>query len=404
MPIVGHVRAGARRYGALLALPGARGPVLASVAGSMPIGMYTFGLVLLVRDATGSFATAGRIAGAFGLANALGAVLQGRLMDRLGQRRVLRTAAAAHLLAVGALVLAATERAPAWVLTACALAGGASLPQVPAAMRSLWSALVEDEARRQTAYALVTIVFEVSVVTAPVVVAALSALASPAAAMLAAVGLATAGAVGFAATPASRRWRGAEHAVGWLGPLTAAGVRTLFAVLAGFGTAIGVLQVAVPAFAAGRGSAEAGGWFLAALSAGSLCGGLVYGSRTWPGAPAVRVAGLVLGVGAGCALVAVAEAPLPMALTMLAIGLLLAPTATACSALLDAVAPPGTVTEAFAVLVMGIVAGTAAGNALGGALVDAASYRTAALAAAAVAVLGAGVALAGRRTLSARAA
>jgi predicted MFS family arabinose efflux permease len=160
----------------------------------------------------------------------------------------------------------------------------------------------------------------------------------------------------------------------------------------------------VPAFAAGRGSAEAGGWFLAALSAGSLCGGLVYGSRTWPGAPAFRVAGLVLGVGAGCALVAVAEAPLPMALTMLAIGLLLAPTATACSALLDAVAPPGTVTEAFAVLVMGIVAGTAAGNALGGALVDAASYRTAALAAAAVAVLGAGVALAGRRTLSARAA
>src|SRR5829696_2348997 len=120
MPIVGHVRAGARHYGALLALPGARGPVLASVAGSMPIGMYTFGIVLLVRDATGSFATAGRIAGAFGLANALGAVLQGRLMDRLGQRRVLRTAAAAHLLAVGALVLAATERAPAWVLTACA--------------------------------------------------------------------------------------------------------------------------------------------------------------------------------------------------------------------------------------------------------------------------------------------
>jgi MFS family permease len=325
-------------------------------------------------------------------------------MDRLGQRRVLRTAAAVHLLAVGALVLAATERAPAWVLTACALVGGGSLPQVPAAMRSLWSALVEDEERRQTAYALVTIVFEVSVVTAPVVVAALSALASPAVAILAAVGLATAGALGFAATPASRRWRGAEHAVGWLGPLAAAGVRTLFAVLAGFGTAIGVLQVALPAFAAGRGAAETGGWFLAALSAGSLCGGLIYGSRTWPGAPAVRVAGLVLGVGAGCALVAAADAPLAMAGATLAIGLLLAPTTTACSALLDVVAPPGTVTEAFAVLVMGIVAGTAAGNALGGALVETASYRTAALAAAAVAAAGAAVALALRPTLSARAA
>src|SRR5919107_3820980 len=199
----------------------------------MPIGMYTFGIVLLVRDATGSFATAGRIAGAFGLANALGAVLQGRLMDRLGQRRVLRAAAVVHLLAVGAFVLAATERSPEWALAACALAGGGSLPQVPAAMRSLWSALVADEERRQTAYALVTIVFEVSVVTAPALVAALAALASPAVAILAAVALATAGALGFAATPASRGWRGAAHPVGWLGPLAAGGVRTLFTLPAG---------------------------------------------------------------------------------------------------------------------------------------------------------------------------
>jgi MFS family permease len=402
--LLGHVRAGARRYHALLSLPGARGPVLASVAGSMPIGMYTFGIVLLVRDATGSFGSAGRVAGAFGLANAIGAVAQGRLMDRVGQRRVLRAAAAVHLATFGALVLAATRDAPAVVLFGCALAGGGSLPQVPAAMRSLWSALVEDEERRQTAYALVTIVFEVSVVTAPVVVAGLAAVASPAVAMLAAVALATAGALGFAATPASRRWRGARHPVSWLGPLAAPGVRTLFAVLAGFGTAVGVLQVALPAYAAGRGSAEAAGFFLGAISLGSLFGGLVYGARTWPGAPALRVAGLVLAIAAGCALVAVADRPVAMAATMLATGFLFAPTATACSALLDVVAPPGTVTEAFAVLVMGIVAGTAVGNALGGAIVEASSYRSAALAAAAVAVLGAAVALTRRRTLSARAA
>jgi len=271
-------------------------------------------------------------------------------------------------------------------------------------MRSLWTVLVEDADLRQSAYALVTIVFEVSVVTAPVVVAGLAEVASPAVAMLAAVGLATAGALGFTATPASRRWRGALHPVSWAGPLGAAGVRTLFAVLAGFGTAIGVLQVALPAFAAERGSAEAGGLFLAGLSAGSLCGGVVYGARTWSGAPALRVAGLMLGVAAGCAVAAAAGGPLEMAATMLATGVLLAPTTTACSALLDVVAPPGTVTEAFAVLVMGIVVGTAAGNALGGALVDAASYRTAALGAAAVAAAGAAVAVVRRRSLSARAA
>ena len=131
-------------------------------------------------------------------------------------------------------------------------------------------------------------------------VAVLSALASPAAAMLAAVGLATVGALGFAATPASRRWRGAEHEVSLVGPLAAAGVRTLFLALAGFGTVIGALHVAVPAFAAERGSAEAGGFFLAALSAGSLCGGLV----SLVDAASYRTAALAAAAAAGGATVA----------------------------------------------------------------------------------------------------
>jgi predicted MFS family arabinose efflux permease len=50
-------------------------------------------------------------------------------------------------------------------------------------------------------------------------------------------------------------------------------------------------------------------------------------------------------------------------------------------------------------MVMGIVVGTAIGNALGGAIVDGASYETGALTAAAIAVLGAAVAVARRQTL-----
>ena len=65
---------------------------------------------------------------------------------------------------------------------------------------------------------------------------------------------------------------------------------------------------------------------------------------------------------------------------------MLAPTTVVCSSLLDTAAPAGTVTEAFAVTVMAIVVGTAIGNAVGGAIVDAATYRSAALAAAGIAV------------------
>ena len=400
MAVAAHLRAGARRYGALLSLPGARAPVIASAVGSMPIGMFGLGILLLARDATGSFAEAGRVVGAFGLANAVGAVAQGRLMDRLGQPRVLRVAALGHLAALVGLVVAAAEAAPTWALMLCATGGGACLPQAPAAMRSLWGALVEDEERRQTAYALVSIVFEVSVVTAPVLVALLVALASPTVAVLVAAGTCAAGALAFAATSGSRRWRGTAHAVGWLGPLAASGMRTVFGVLGAFGIAVGMVQVALPAFADERGDAATGGWLLAALSAGSLAGGLIYGARAWPGTPAVRLAALLLGLGAGFALLALAHAPLVLAALLVLAGLLLAPTTVIGSTLLDHVAPPGTTTEAFTVMVMGVVAGTAAGNAAGGAIVEGGSYEAAVLCAGAVAAAGAGGALAWRRTLA----
>src|SRR4051794_19249458 len=99
----------------------------------MPIGMFGLATLLLAYDVTGSFAQAGRVAGAFSLANAAGALVQGRLMDRAGQTTVLRVAAAGHLPALIGLVIAAHEHASAWVLSLFALAGGATFPQLPAA-------------------------------------------------------------------------------------------------------------------------------------------------------------------------------------------------------------------------------------------------------------------------------
>ena len=399
MSVLTHTREGARRYRSLLALPGARAPVILSAAGSMPIGMFGLGILLLAHDATGSFAVAGRVVGAFSFANALGAVAQGRLMDRLGQTRVLRAAALGHVPALSALVIAADAGAPTWLLSLCALCGGATFPQVPAAMRSVWGALVEDADQRETAYAMVSIVFEVAVVTAPALVAAIVAVSSPPVAVLAAAALGAGASVAFTTTSASRRWRGVPHDIGWLGPLGAPGMRTVFGVLAAFGTAVGIVQVAVPAFAAERGSAAAGGVLLAALSAGSVIGGLVYGARSWPGSAPRRLAVLLLGLCTAFALLSVAGTQVALAALLVLSGLLLAPTTVIGSTLLDTVAPSGTVTEAFTVMVMAIVIGTAVGNAVGGSIVESASYQTAVLFAGAVAAAGAALTLARRRTL-----
>ena len=166
-------------------------------------------------------------------------------------------------------------------------------------------------------------------------------------------------------------------------------MRTVFLVIGTFGIALGVIQVAVPAFAEDHGSAALGGLLLGALSAGSLAGGLVYGARTWGGSPARRLPALMLILGLALALLAVADRPLALAALLFPAGLLIAPIATVGSTLLDTAAPQGTQTEAFAVMIMGIVAGNAAGNALGGAVVEEVSFAAAVLAAGGVAAAGA---------------
>src|SRR3954470_9077321 len=86
MAIRTHIGAGARRYRALVGLPEARWPLVFSVAGSMPIGMYGLAILLLVRESNGSFAVAGRGGGAVGLGAALGAggVRRGERAGRRG--------------------------------------------------------------------------------------------------------------------------------------------------------------------------------------------------------------------------------------------------------------------------------------------------------------------------------
>jgi predicted MFS family arabinose efflux permease len=177
-------------------------------------------------------------------------------------------------------------------------------------------------------------------------------------------------------------------------------MRTVVAVLLAFGTAVGAVQVAVPAFAAARGSAAGGGVLLAGLSVGSLAGGLVYGARSWPGRLPQRLVGLMLGIGAAFTLLALPDGYGVLGGLLVLAGLLFAPATVVCSTMLDTVAPPGTVTEAFTITVMAIVAGIAAGSALGGTLVESASYDATVLVAAGIAATGAAAAFIRRRTLA----
>src|SRR5215217_8239024 len=151
-----------------------------AVVGRMPTAMAGLALVLLVREAGGSYAVAGMVAGAYSAALALSSPLLGRLVDRVGQTRVLVGCAVASALSFGALAAAGGFASPAGL----AALAGASIPPVGACMRALWSELLGDGGRLQAAFAVESTVQELIFVVGPPLVALLAASFSPAAAVL----------------------------------------------------------------------------------------------------------------------------------------------------------------------------------------------------------------------------
>ena len=76
-------------YRRVLALPGALVFSMSGLVARLPISMVSLGIVLLVSTRTGSYSLAGAVSASYLIASALFAVLQARLIDRLGQSRVL---------------------------------------------------------------------------------------------------------------------------------------------------------------------------------------------------------------------------------------------------------------------------------------------------------------------------
>jgi MFS family permease len=118
-------------------------------------------------------------------------------------------------------------------------------------------------------------------------------------------------------------------------------------------------------------------------------GGLVAARSAAPSDGARRMRRLLVGLAAGHGLLVLAGGPLALALLLPLAGLAIAPTFACTFALIEDVAPPGTLTEAYTWLSTGITAGIAAGAALAGTLAEHQSATAAFALAGAVAALAA---------------
>jgi MFS family permease len=366
-----------------------------SVLARLPLGMTGLAIVLLVSRG-GSYARAGGVVAVYVTGAGIAGPLLGRGVDRFGRRWVLRPAA----LAEGALltVLALLPAGATGALFACALAAGLCTPPVVSSTRSLWPVVV-PAGQLQVVYALEATLQELAYIVGPSLVAVVVTLADPAVAVMVGAGVLAVGVFAFSLHPLASMPAGPTAPAEQSGrrglplslPVIAAGLLVV--------AAFNYVELSTVAFTRGHGAARDAGVVLAVWSAGSLIGGLTFGTRAGSQSrPRRRLAALIAAL-AGSTLLPVAALNVWMlSVLLLFAGVAIAPTFAALYSLAAAEAPAERQTEAFGWLSTGFQVGSALGSLSAGAVVQASGPRVGYAAAAGVVALGSpALALASRR-------
>ena len=358
-------------YRSVLSRPGAIGFSAAGLVGRLPLAMAGLGMLLLVESHTGSYAVGGSVAAAYMVANAVVAIPVGRLVDVLGQGRLLMSCALAFGAALLLLVVSVQADWPRVTAYAAAVAAGAALPPIDACVRTRWAHILDRSDEVQTAYAFEAVVDETVFVTGPILVTLLATLVHPVAGIVVTVVTGVGGSLAFAAQrrtepPAHPRDRsdGVRVPMPWrtLGPLTV--------VCVALGLMFGATEVITVAFTDERGVKSAAGVLLALWALGSLLAGAITGALTFRRGLGQRVRWGAVALVAAMAPLSFVEPVWLMGALMLVGGLAIAPTLIATTAMIEQVTPPARLTEGMALLQTGLVAGVAPGAALAGLLVD----------------------------------
>jgi MFS family permease len=385
-----------RAYRDILGRPGVGLLLAAATIARLSPAIGNLAILLYTADQTGSFAAAGAAVGAFALGISVGAPLTARICDRRGLG-MLVPFATAHAVAMVAIWLLAGSGAAIPVIVVSALAAGCFYPPTGASLRARWQLLV-DGRLLPSAYALDSVATSVSFLAGPLITAALVATAGAGVALPAAGAAALLASTVFVARAPALAPERSSH-TRWLGPLAAAGMRTMVVWVFAAGFAMGSLEVAVAGFATeGHGEALAA-VLLSLWSVSSAAASFGYGVRApaWPLRRQIHATAFALPL--ATLLVAAAGSPVVMAALLVISAIPYAPMVIVSNQLVGEVAPRGTATEAYTWVVTATVAGTAAGGPVAGALVEDSTWQAAIAVGVAVGLAGAALLLLRRRTL-----
>ncbi|PJJ53661.1 putative MFS family arabinose efflux permease [Mumia flava] len=357
-------------YRRILRLPGALAFTAAGLLARLPMSMLGLGIVLLVSAQSGSYARAGAISAAALVACAVGAPVQGRLVDRLGQHVVLPATAAVFGLGIGLGLVAIHEGAPDPLPHLCAAVAGFALPQAGSMVRARWT-YVAPPSSITTAFALEAVLDEVVFIVGPVLVTFLATAINPYAGLVVAAVASVTGSVALAAQRrteprASRRDSGAavreKLAFGVVAPVVVASL--------GFGVLFGAAEVVTVAVADEAGHKAASGALLAVWAAGSLVAGFLVGALPSRVPPVVQLRWITAMLTLSVVPLLLAPNLWVLAGALLLSGLAIAPSMVATTRIIEQGVPRSRLTEAIGWFSTGLASGVAPGAAVSGWVVD----------------------------------
>lgn len=389
-------------YRAIFTAPGSRTFSAAGFFGRLPLSMMGISVVTMISQISGRYGLAGALSATVALSSAALSPQVSRLVDRYGQRRVIRPAMLVTVTAVTGLVAAARGGAPDALLFLFAMGAGC-MPSVGSMVRARWAHIHRDEpGLLHSAFAFESIVDESCFVFGPILAIGLSTAWFPEAGPVLAACFLFVGVAWLSsqrATEPPPHPRG-QHAGG--SALRTPGLQVLVAAFAFTGAIFGSIDVATVAYAQEQGHKALASVTLAVYALGSVLAGAVFGLLRPTSPPARR---WLLGV---CAM-AVSMIPLQLvgnlpslAVALFIAGMTIAPTMVTTMALVEQLVPRAKLTEGMTWTSTGLAVGVALGSSAAGWAVDSFGADRAYGVPAAAGVLAAMVAFLGYRRLRSR--
>jgi MFS family permease len=359
----------ANPYSEIFRAPGAKGFAAAGFVARMPMAMAPIGIVAMLSQTHGEYWLAGAVSATYALTNALLAPQISRLVDRLGQSRVVVPTTIVSVIAFTGLMAAAHLDWPIWTLFVSALLA-AAMPSIPALVRARWTEIFRDRPELTTAFAFESAADELVYIAGASLSVGLSVALFPEAGMLANTLFLVLGTAAFILQRSTEpKVRAVAHGGGG-SAIRLRPVQIITFALIFIGAIFSVAEVSSVAITKELGQPGAASLVIGVYALGSFVVGLVIGALGLT-MPLQRQLAIAIGVITVTAVPLLFADTVPLlALTVFLSGVAISPTFITAFGLIERRVPEAMLTEGVTWVMTGIGIGMALGAFVAGWVVD----------------------------------